>query len=1228
MAWKNGWLESFFLNLSSRKEEKIEVLQKRIKYEALTPLHDIDDKASFEALDFALKQDNIHNIAITGNYGAGKSSIINSYFKDRLKTDCLRLSLATFVVNERVPNENGNISGIGEIPNITKQEIEKSILQQIFYKKPGSAFPFSRFNRIKNYSKKTVFTIEFIVILIMTMGIKIIRSDWWDHFKKCITMQYTFFSFVLSILVVFALIISTFFIIRFFCRIKLTKFSFVEAEFGLGDINNESLLNKYLDELLYFFEITSYKIVIFEDLDRFENSEIFIKLRELNTIINNYERIYDKVVFIYALRDEVFTDSSRTKFFDFIIPVIPVINCQNSMDILLRKQKENEGTALSYVEEEFLQDVGLYIDDMRLLTNCINEFRIYDEKINQDYYKNQVTEPQKQTKIFAMVIFKNLYPKDFAELTQNRGVLYSIINSKNDLIKEDVKELNAENIRLNEYLEKIKIYASFSIEQLRRSYIEAILEGNTTYIATNKIGSLLSDEAFSILIKKQSIDAIYNSSYNSGSTTISFDWDEIQKKVNPLFSYDEGEQYIKGIANGKVQSIKKSISENKIRIDNLNTLSIQNFSSFEALLDEKITEESKMNKDFIRYLLVNKYIDEDYFEYISYFYPESLSRNDKQFLLLIKNNKKPDFILRLDNPKNVIKRIRLNEWKNEAILNNSLATYILDHNDRKQVKNFIQTMYFHDCQNLESQFYSQYQDSNINITNKLDNALNEFIKANNSGYDKIFNYSNYDKFFRFFLYINDFSNENYINFIKHNLKFLYRVMSKEQIDKVNKQLIALQIKFNLDNEIAKYPLYKIIVDNNLYEITKENLQIIINTEENTHASINDIFTKTSKLNTKEVKEYLYKDIMTSVENIIIKNKNNINESEEILIELLNNLNIDLNQKKCLIENNKTLLSDVTFINQFLDYEDENGSNKFNIWNYCFQINKIKPSWHNIITAYNDEDNVDILINYINKNYNKLQGDVVILNPDKDDKNSALHKKTVNIFSKLLSCNDLSLLAYKMIASKSPWRFTRIDSYNIDKEHVKILCKSKKLTLSETNYKEIKNIDSDSCNLLIAENFDELFKIDISFIPQNYLIDLINKNILSSNEKIKLASSDIIDWSSVSNNECISTIADIIIREENHSKILIDLNLLLTTQKIENAILLLILQIDNYTKDEIIKGFKELEKPYSEIIDRGGKEIQIQNNLNNKMLCSILEKKKLISSYYINKAGKLKIRRLR
>ena len=66
-----------------KKQEKY----KEIPFQHLAPIDTVEDKTTFDALDYALSQKNIHNIALTGNYGSGKSSILESYIK-RSKKYC------------------------------------------------------------------------------------------------------------------------------------------------------------------------------------------------------------------------------------------------------------------------------------------------------------------------------------------------------------------------------------------------------------------------------------------------------------------------------------------------------------------------------------------------------------------------------------------------------------------------------------------------------------------------------------------------------------------------------------------------------------------------------------------------------------------------------------------------------------------------------------------------------------------------------------------------------------------------------------------------------------------------------------------------------------------------------------------------------------------------------------------------------------------------------------
>ncbi|WP_445923403.1 YobI family P-loop NTPase, partial [Klebsiella pneumoniae] len=70
-------------------------------------------------------------------------------------------------------------------------------------------------------------------------------------------------------------------------KIKLSKIAFLQGSADIAPQDASSLLNNCLDEIVYFFSRSKNKIVVFEDLDRLGNTEVFVKLREINQIVNN-----------------------------------------------------------------------------------------------------------------------------------------------------------------------------------------------------------------------------------------------------------------------------------------------------------------------------------------------------------------------------------------------------------------------------------------------------------------------------------------------------------------------------------------------------------------------------------------------------------------------------------------------------------------------------------------------------------------------------------------------------------------------------------------------------------------------------------------------------------------------------------------------------------------------------------------------------------------------------
>lgn len=380
----------------------------------LSPIDDFKrHKEYIIRLKNAIDQPNVFNIALTGSYGAGKSSILKTFKAYYPEYHYVNVSLASFV--EVNMSESDSTPKSNE--DSFEEQLEYSILQQLFYHVKATNIPESRFGRIERTSrKKRIFVVVCILLFVVANLCLFCQEQVTKYFLIPTEVLKSSFLFGLSICVfILGICVILFQLILFIKKISIKNLTLDKATLEFEEKKNVSIMNRYLDEILYLFQEKKYNVVIFEDIDRFENTHIFTKLRELNLILNQSEEIGRRIVFLYALKDDIFANAEeRTKFFDYIVPVIPFVNASNSGDLFRRKI-----TGLRIPEAEvnssFITDISAFVNDMRVLTNVVNEF---------DLYHNLLDKKLKKDKLLAMILYKNLYPTDFSLLHQNKGVVY------------------------------------------------------------------------------------------------------------------------------------------------------------------------------------------------------------------------------------------------------------------------------------------------------------------------------------------------------------------------------------------------------------------------------------------------------------------------------------------------------------------------------------------------------------------------------------------------------------------------------------------------------------------------------------------------------------------------------------------------------------------------------------------------------------------------------------
>ena len=592
------------------------------------------------------------------------------------KHEYLPISLATLKANDEANSstsqDNKEDSSSNDVETALNRRIEYSILQQLVYREETANVPNSRFKRISYLPPKTIRRHSVYGVLTLLA----ILTAFEPKFAR-IESFYSFFNLgregnlIADGVCVAWLMFILFRLFRYFFRSyansKLNKLNLKDAEISV--VEDNSIFNKHLDEILYFFQVTKYDVVIIEDLDRFDTTDIFLKLRELNQLINESKIVGRHISFIYAIKDDMFKNEERTKFFDHIVTVIPVINPSNSKDILLRKLKAN-GFENDGISDDDLSEMAFFIQDMRILTNIVNEYSQYREQLCH----NNGNQKLDKTKLLAMIVYKNYFPKDFAELHCRKGKVYTCISNKRKFIELASSELDKQNVALQKKETEDVNNLHLQEKDLRKLYLFRLNESlsfNVSDIVLNgtryNLRQIADDENLFDMLVSTTDDVTYHyrGGYYPTSTKVNFRSIDIETRYS---------ERLKRLKDGKKIYTQKynDINRKKIAIRSL---------PLKVLLAEYQVGATEMYKNiglapmqdvFIRRGL----IDEEYYDYISYFYEGMMSSTDRELLLSIKRDIALPFEYHINKIENFVKDLKDYMFESDAILNVELLGFL------------------------------------------------------------------------------------------------------------------------------------------------------------------------------------------------------------------------------------------------------------------------------------------------------------------------------------------------------------------------------------------------------------------------------------------------------------------------------------------------------------------------------------------------------------------------
>lgn len=604
-------------------------------------------------LEQAVRNPKVRNIALTGGYGTGKSSVIQGLIerihssKELKKIRPITISLPTTQIADDSDSRDDSTD-----------RIQREIVKQLLYRSNPRKMRGSQYRRITHVTATQRATICFIVAAILTSIFWLLaKPNWHWHWSQGGSL-WGYWQPAVVQTILWGL---TFYI----DWIWVNKPALKGLQFGPAKLelekNDSSYFDKYLNEIIYYFEVSRTNLVIFEDLDRFDDPYIFDALHELNELINislGQERFTEQkhpsVKFLYTTRDSIFEHKTkgilednnaryshqleienRTKFFDAIVPIVPFSTTHNAYEYL--KYLLNDRPIA--IDQKLLEIVGSEISDYRLLANIVSEFQIFIERISTSWGGNKEVEEflnDHANYLFAFIVYKNTHLTDYEKIQTGESNIDKI-NMKFLIMKLRIRTMSqmlfwrlSDNLRA-EIEKKYKVdsllcslsingkrFDDFTEVELWEEVLELNLSPNRTAVSLiHRNRGILSDDIIDDFSKNIFSNLVTNELANKKSSAkMENNYQAIITNIKSINSIDSISSFLHSSHNYRESTLPENIQK---KIDDFESF-INKIFSFDQII----------------FKLINSgYIDRNFYAYSSIFTKGFTSI--KVFNFIIKN---------------------------------------------------------------------------------------------------------------------------------------------------------------------------------------------------------------------------------------------------------------------------------------------------------------------------------------------------------------------------------------------------------------------------------------------------------------------------------------------------------------------------------------------------------------------------------------------------------------
>ena len=1124
-------------------------MENKYKFRALTANKDIEIKpVTLDALEFAIDENSeVTNVAITGNYGAGKSSIVESFEEKCKNKKFIHISLGQY--DETIGSEKNGLN------NRQINTIEGKIINQLLHQINTNKIRKSIFKTLDTESLIKPLNITIYLGLIVLFSLYLFYISSWKEFIQNFSWLSWLVKPILSIIsfvFLFALIMyGIFYLINLqkdfgFIKKLSLKAEKIETDIEIfsNDNSKVSYFDRYLDDVLYLFKQSGADVIVFEDIERFNDSRIFEKLKELNIIINRKRKTCNdsKLVFFYLVKDDLFESQERTKFFDFIIPIVPVVTTSNSHDILnklLTEMREYDS-----LDKTFLFNISLYLDDMRLINNICNEYLTYKETLSKL--------PLEREKIFSMVVYKNIFPKDFSLLQKNQGYLFELLNSKENAIKNRREGLNNRIKELEKKIEKaeeeqlndeLELYGTILKVPPGRKVIKVNGKSESDFSSrSDYIKELLADDSEIITFQD------YWAAYNDQSKRTE-DIDSIFPEINT----PEFQERLENIRNKKlIEKLEKEIKKMNDELGKLDSYRLSDVYQYGTDIDDfksDFTEEIRKNPQFsiISFLIRNAYIDENYQDYLTYFYENTITVGEKEYLRNVISGRDGNYDISLTNTNEIVNRLAIKDYRYSYVLNYNLFDYLLNskkENDneclaqifkQENVLDFL--INFYNTLDIATSgqgviykketiilFFKKWLEHNVSL-------FNEYLEIKNGGYTAP-NKNSLILSLMNFVDLSDISEKTKVlisGYINDNKELLSPNMSYE-IQQFTKNLSNIEIKVReyaqniyesfLDEK--KHTDYKEIMNyiyqNDLYSISENNLKFFIKWNLEKRYTDNECNHKNFELISKniELKSLLdyclaSEDNLLQYVNVYIKISNGKMDDDSSYIEHLLNHDILFHEN----EEEKPVESIINSIpGSSIDYTRKKFAelsieNRTELIQQLVVTKKARVNSEIVCSYFSLSRNADdYLVDFINQDPNFVLKREIFVQLDEEVQD--------DFIAQIISEDNLNLTNYKSILASMKYNYEDFNVTGISDDRLEVLIDLNVIKFNANNLKFIREKYPSMKNYSISRNIEKYLEIEEDVHDETELNDLLQYEEIDDSYKLQII--DILDHVSLKNKQ--------------------------------------------------------------------------------------------------------------